>query len=227
MKSCLYGSICIRYMSEQDERNSCARLWRGWDTDSDLSEFKDAVQSTIRIPVISAQQHILAACVCVCVFGRTKLNSDSYPQSQLCSLFAPAAWNAPTLPGSSGGTDLRLSRAPSSHQHRRGDWQARHSGAASSEGSAHAHSGHDVQVSTTDVKSDLKIGCSVGQSVCLSVMQKGSQNDLVMCSTRSSLDEYCPSEQVDSVQSRVLAVLEDLYGELDLHKDYESSRTDA
>ncbi|CAN9502904.1 unnamed protein product [Ophioblennius macclurei] len=44
--------------------------------------------------------------------------------------------------------------------------------------------------------------------------------------SRSSLDEYCPVEQVDSVQSRVLAVLEDLYGALDLHKDYESSFTD-
>ncbi|XP_029971733.1 UPF0489 protein C5orf22 homolog [Salarias fasciatus] len=41
--------------------------------------------------------------------------------------------------------------------------------------------------------------------------------------SRSSLDEYCPVEQVDSVQSRVLAVLEGLYGALDLHKDYESS----
>ncbi|KAG7523867.1 hypothetical protein JOB18_004048 [Solea senegalensis] len=43
--------------------------------------------------------------------------------------------------------------------------------------------------------------------------------------SRSSLDEYCPVEQVDSVQSRVLAVLEDLYGALDLHKDYETSST--
>uniref|UniRef100_A0A3Q2PLT5 Chromosome 5 open reading frame 22 n=1 Tax=Fundulus heteroclitus TaxID=8078 RepID=A0A3Q2PLT5_FUNHE len=44
--------------------------------------------------------------------------------------------------------------------------------------------------------------------------------------SRSSLDEYCPAEQVDSVQSRVLAVLEDLYGDLDVHKDYESSNKD-
>ena len=49
----------------------------------------------------------------------------------------------------------------------------------------------------------------------------------IVCFYRSSLDEYCPSEQVDSVQSRVLAVLESLYGELDLHKDYENSKTDA
>ncbi|XP_040910283.1 UPF0489 protein C5orf22 homolog [Toxotes jaculatrix] len=45
--------------------------------------------------------------------------------------------------------------------------------------------------------------------------------------SRSSLDEYCPLEQVDSVQSRVLAVLETLYGPLDLHKDYESSSTET
>uniref|UniRef100_UPI0037E9B1D7 UPF0489 protein C5orf22 homolog n=1 Tax=Semicossyphus pulcher TaxID=241346 RepID=UPI0037E9B1D7 len=45
--------------------------------------------------------------------------------------------------------------------------------------------------------------------------------------SRSSLDEYCPVEQVDSVQSRVLAVLESLYGPLDLHKDYEHSSTET
>lgn len=50
---------------------------------------------------------------------------------------------------------------------------------------------------------------------------------LLMCVFRSSLDEYCPVEQVDSVQSRVLAVLESLYGPLDLHKDYENSSTDT
>ncbi|XP_022054450.2 UPF0489 protein C5orf22 homolog isoform X2 [Acanthochromis polyacanthus] len=45
--------------------------------------------------------------------------------------------------------------------------------------------------------------------------------------SRSSLDEYCPVEQVDSVQSRVLAVLEAQYGALDLHKDYESSSSET
>lgn len=52
-----------------------------------------------------------------------------------------------------------------------------------------------------------------------------------MCLTcvffRSSLDEYCPVEQVDSVQSRVLVVLESLYGPLELHKDYENSSTES
>ncbi|XP_069578493.1 UPF0489 protein C5orf22 homolog [Brachyistius frenatus] len=45
--------------------------------------------------------------------------------------------------------------------------------------------------------------------------------------SRSSLDEYCPLEQVDSVQSRVLVVLEGLYGDLDLHRDYETSSTET
>lgn len=45
--------------------------------------------------------------------------------------------------------------------------------------------------------------------------------------SRSSLDEYCPAEQVDSVQSRVLAVLESLYGPLDVQKDYESTSTET
>lgn len=45
--------------------------------------------------------------------------------------------------------------------------------------------------------------------------------------SRSSLDEYCPAEQVASVQSRVLSILEDMYGQLDVHKDYESSSTET
>lgn len=47
------------------------------------------------------------------------------------------------------------------------------------------------------------------------------------CVFRSSLDEYCPVEQVDSVQTRVLAVLESLYGPLDLHKDFENNSTET
>ncbi|XP_077391874.1 UPF0489 protein C5orf22 homolog [Festucalex cinctus] len=45
--------------------------------------------------------------------------------------------------------------------------------------------------------------------------------------SRSSLDEYCPVEQVDSVQSRVLAVLENQYGPLDIQKGYENSNTEV
>ncbi|KAF7645434.1 hypothetical protein LDENG_00204600 [Lucifuga dentata] len=43
--------------------------------------------------------------------------------------------------------------------------------------------------------------------------------------SRSSLDEYCPAEQVDSIQSRTLALLENLYGPLNLHKDYDQPST--
>ncbi|RVE61402.1 hypothetical protein OJAV_G00170280 [Oryzias javanicus] len=45
--------------------------------------------------------------------------------------------------------------------------------------------------------------------------------------SRSSLDEYCPIEQVDSIQRRVLTALESLYGALDLHEDYEKCNTDT
>ncbi|XP_061653752.1 UPF0489 protein C5orf22 homolog isoform X3 [Phyllopteryx taeniolatus] len=45
--------------------------------------------------------------------------------------------------------------------------------------------------------------------------------------SRSSLDEYCPVEQVDSVQHRVLAVLEKQYGPLDIQKDYENTNTEV
>lgn len=40
--------------------------------------------------------------------------------------------------------------------------------------------------------------------------------------SRSSLDEYCPAEQVDSIQIRMLNILESLFGCLDVHRDYES-----
>ncbi|XP_029420624.1 UPF0489 protein C5orf22 homolog isoform X2 [Nannospalax galili] len=37
---------------------------------------------------------------------------------------------------------------------------------------------------------------------------------------RSSLDDYCPSEQVDTIQEKVLSVLHSLYGTLDTHLMY-------
>ncbi|XP_019592801.2 UPF0489 protein C5orf22 homolog isoform X2 [Rhinolophus sinicus] len=37
---------------------------------------------------------------------------------------------------------------------------------------------------------------------------------------RSSLDDYCPSEQVDTIQEKVLDVLRSLYGTLDIHLVY-------
>ncbi|GCB73703.1 UPF0489 protein C5orf22 homolog [Scyliorhinus torazame] len=37
---------------------------------------------------------------------------------------------------------------------------------------------------------------------------------------RSSLDDYCPSEQVDSIQERILTVLRSCYGPLEVHLEY-------
>ncbi|XP_031299450.1 UPF0489 protein C5orf22 homolog isoform X3 [Camelus dromedarius] len=37
---------------------------------------------------------------------------------------------------------------------------------------------------------------------------------------RSSLDDYCPSEQVDTIQEKVLSALHSLYGALDIHLVY-------
>ncbi|XP_053849982.1 UPF0489 protein C5orf22 homolog isoform X3 [Vidua macroura] len=39
---------------------------------------------------------------------------------------------------------------------------------------------------------------------------------------RSSLDDYCPSEQVDIIQEKVLDLLHSVYGSLDVHLDYSS-----
>ncbi|XP_031419066.1 UPF0489 protein C5orf22 homolog [Clupea harengus] len=44
----------------------------------------------------------------------------------------------------------------------------------------------------------------------------------IVTMSRSSLDEYCPVDQVDSIQSRMLDILEKLYGSLAVCKDYES-----
>nr|XP_055058050.1 UPF0489 protein C5orf22 homolog [Misgurnus anguillicaudatus] len=40
--------------------------------------------------------------------------------------------------------------------------------------------------------------------------------------SRSSLDEYCPAEQVESIQNEVLNVLQSLFGSLDIHREYQS-----
>ncbi|PIO26439.1 hypothetical protein AB205_0093820, partial [Aquarana catesbeiana] len=37
---------------------------------------------------------------------------------------------------------------------------------------------------------------------------------------RSSLDDYCPSNQVDFIQEKVLDVLRSLYGTLDVHLEF-------
>lgn len=43
---------------------------------------------------------------------------------------------------------------------------------------------------------------------------------LSLLGPRSSLDDYCPSEQVDTIQEKVLKVLHSLYGMLDIHLVY-------
>lgn len=43
---------------------------------------------------------------------------------------------------------------------------------------------------------------------------------LSLFGSRSSLDDYCPSDQVDTIQEKVLSVLRSLYGTLDLHLVY-------
>ncbi|KAK7159229.1 hypothetical protein R3I94_005531 [Phoxinus phoxinus] len=45
--------------------------------------------------------------------------------------------------------------------------------------------------------------------------------------SRSSLDEYCPAEQVDSIQNSVLDILESLFGCLDVHREYESISSES
>ncbi|XP_008589110.1 PREDICTED: UPF0489 protein C5orf22 homolog [Galeopterus variegatus] len=40
---------------------------------------------------------------------------------------------------------------------------------------------------------------------------------------RSSMDDYCPPEQVDAIQEKVLSVLHSLYGTLDIHLVYSES----
>nr|XP_012593885.1 UPF0489 protein C5orf22 homolog isoform X2 [Microcebus murinus] len=42
----------------------------------------------------------------------------------------------------------------------------------------------------------------------------------VVTIARSSLDDYCPSEQVDTIQEKVFDVLRSLYGTLDIHQVY-------
>ncbi|XP_006873570.1 PREDICTED: UPF0489 protein C5orf22 homolog [Chrysochloris asiatica] len=44
---------------------------------------------------------------------------------------------------------------------------------------------------------------------------------------RSSLDDYCPSEQVDAIQEKVLSVLRALYGTLDVHLAYSADASPA
>lgn len=40
---------------------------------------------------------------------------------------------------------------------------------------------------------------------------------------RSSLDDYCPPEQVEQIQSGVLNILQTLFGSLDVHEEHDGA----
>uniref|UniRef100_A0A8C9V4Y6 Chromosome 5 open reading frame 22 n=1 Tax=Scleropages formosus TaxID=113540 RepID=A0A8C9V4Y6_SCLFO len=52
---------------------------------------------------------------------------------------------------------------------------------------------------------------------------KGLPKPTLVTISRSSLDEYCPAAQVDSIQAQLLLILESLYSSLDIHREYEPS----
>ncbi|KAM7147831.1 UPF0489 protein C5orf22 homolog isoform 2-T2 [Molossus nigricans] len=67
------------------------------------------------------------------------------------------------------------------------------------------------------ISTEQEIECLI-QSVCY--LLKNLPKPVLVTIARSSLDEYCPSEQVDTIQEKVLDVLRSLYGTLDLHLVY-------
>ncbi|XP_006896866.1 PREDICTED: UPF0489 protein C5orf22 homolog [Elephantulus edwardii] len=59
---------------------------------------------------------------------------------------------------------------------------------------------------------------SLVQSMCH--LLKSLPKPTLVTIARSSLDDYCPSEQVDTIQEKVLGALRSLYGTLDIHLEY-------
>ncbi|NXI39152.1 CE022 protein, partial [Galbula dea] len=57
----------------------------------------------------------------------------------------------------------------------------------------------------------------------IEVLLKDMPKPILVTVARSSLDDYCPSEQVDIIQEKVLNLLGSVYGSLDVHLDYSSS----
>ncbi|KAM6276968.1 UPF0489 protein C5orf22 homolog isoform 1-T1 [Spheniscus humboldti] len=55
------------------------------------------------------------------------------------------------------------------------------------------------------------------------VLLKDMPKPTLVTVARSSLDDYCPSEQVDIIQEKVLNLLGSVYGALDVHLDYSST----
>ncbi|KAM5264415.1 UPF0489 protein C5orf22-like [Ctenodactylus gundi] len=76
------------------------------------------------------------------------------------------------------------------------------------------------------VSTEQEIDCLI-QSVYY--LLKNLPKPTLVTVARSSLDDYCPSEQVDTIQEKVLSVLHSLYGTLDTHLVYtaESSPLEA
>uniref|UniRef100_A0A8B9F6N1 Chromosome 5 open reading frame 22 n=1 Tax=Amazona collaria TaxID=241587 RepID=A0A8B9F6N1_9PSIT len=56
----------------------------------------------------------------------------------------------------------------------------------------------------------------------IKVLLKDTPKPTLVTIARSSLDDYCPSEQVDIIQEKVLNLLGSVYGALDVHLDYSS-----
>ncbi|XP_065523623.1 UPF0489 protein C5orf22 homolog [Lathamus discolor] len=56
----------------------------------------------------------------------------------------------------------------------------------------------------------------------IKVLLKNMPKPTLVTIARSSLDDYCPSEQVDIIQEKVLNLLGSVYGSLDVHLDYSS-----
>ncbi|XP_074135172.1 UPF0489 protein C5orf22 homolog isoform X1 [Sminthopsis crassicaudata] len=67
------------------------------------------------------------------------------------------------------------------------------------------------------ISTEQEIECLV-QS--LKYLLKNLPKPTLVTIARSSLDDYCPSEQVDTIQEKVLNVLHTLYGNLDIHLEY-------
>ncbi|XP_051006941.1 LOW QUALITY PROTEIN: UPF0489 protein C5orf22 homolog [Acomys russatus] len=67
------------------------------------------------------------------------------------------------------------------------------------------------------VSTEEEIQCLIQSVYCL---LKNLPKPTLVTIARSSLDDYCPPEQVDSIQERVLGVLRSLYGALDAHLVY-------
>uniref|UniRef100_A0A8B9KX81 Chromosome 5 open reading frame 22 n=1 Tax=Astyanax mexicanus TaxID=7994 RepID=A0A8B9KX81_ASTMX len=74
---------------------------------------------------------------------------------------------------------------------------------------------------------ELHLSLTPTQCLLLVLFAHTLHTPLEVSIASSCLDEYCPAEQVDSIQSSMLEILETLFGSLDVHKDYESSTEES